>query len=399
MQTPLARAEAPPLIIVNPAAGRGRTRRGLPTYLRALRQALGDVDVVETTARGDATALAAAAVVSRRPLVVSLGGDGTLNEVMNGLLGGGGDAGAAGDGGDAGAVGDAGDAGSAGDAGDAGSAGDAGDAGAVGDAGDAGAVGDAPHASPRADGLPLLGIVASGTGGDFGRSLGMPHRFEACLHALSAGVPRAVDVGRARYVGLEGRTVERYWVNVLSAGIGGLVDRYAAAAPRVIGGRLAYAQATLRGIFTCRRAALRCRAVLADGSESDRRIDAWAIAVCNGGTFGGGMSIAPMARVDDGLLEVVTVETDTRRTMLRRFTTIYSGTHLRQQGVGHFSCRTLELEPLAADDGGVSGAVGPAGRRHRAGLFPLDVDGDALGDVPLRVDVVPRALRVLGPPV
>jgi diacylglycerol kinase family enzyme len=346
MQTPPARSTAPPLIIVNPAAGRGRTARGLPGFLRALRQTLGDVDVAETAGRGDATALAAAAAGARRPLVVSLGGDGTLNEVVNGLLSVGGTAG--------------------------------------------GTASGAARSGPRADDLPVLGIVATGTGGDFGRSLGLAHRFEAYLGALAAGVPRTVDLGRARFVGLDGRPVERYWVNVLSAGIGGVVDRYAAAAPRFLGGRLAYAQATLRGIFTCRRAALRCRAVLADGSETDRRLDAWAVAVCNGGTFGGGMSIAPMARVDDGLLEVITVETDTRRTMLRRFTTIYSGTHLQQQGVGHFSCRSLELTPLPAEAGG------PAGRRP-AGLFPLDVDGDALGDVPLRIDVVPRALRVLGP--
>ena len=98
-------------------------------------------------------------------------------------------------------------------------------------------------AVPRPRSLPALGIVGTGTGGDFGRSLGIPHELGAYLAALRGGRERAVDVGWARFTGLDGRPVERYWINVLSAGIGGLVDRYTAAAPAFLGGRVAYAQA------------------------------------------------------------------------------------------------------------------------------------------------------------
>ena len=90
------------------------------------------------------------------------------------------------------------------------------------------------------------------------------------------------------------------------------------------------------------------------------------------------------AQPDDGLLEVIVLETRTRLRLIAKLGTVYKGTHLREPGVSHFSCRSLELTPLQA---------APTGRQ----LFPLDVDGDPLGDVPLAVSVVPGALRVRAP--
>jgi diacylglycerol kinase (ATP) len=351
MDAPSAAAARRPLVIANPAAGRGRAGRGLPQLVAAVRGTVGDADVAETKRRGDATALAAAAAREGRPLVISLGGDGTLDEIVNGLLGGGGPAGE----------------------------------GVVGDrptGGPTGRVGNGDAAL-----LPSLGIVGTGTGGDFGRSLGIPHELGAYLAALRGGAERAVDVGWARFPDHEGQPVERYWINVLSAGVGGLVDRYTATAPSFLGGRAAYAQATLRAIVTCRRERLLCRSVGPDGAVDERLVHAHAVAICNGRTFGGGMNVAPMARLDDGLLEVIVFQTKTKLQMIRRFRTLYAGTHLLEPGVDHFSCREVELRPLGP----------PAGRRPHAGLFPLDVDGDALGDVPVSAGLAPAALRFRAP--
>jgi diacylglycerol kinase family enzyme len=336
-----------PLVIANPAAGGGRTGRSLSQLLDAIRGAVGDLDVAETERRGDATELAAAAARDRRRLVVGLGGDGTLDEIVNGLLGA--------------------------------------PAAAVPGSRAGGAKAGAP--GPDAAALPAVGIVGTGTGGDFGRSLGIPHELDAYLSALAGGTERTVDVGWARFPDLDGMLVERYWLNVLSAGIGGLVDRYTAAAPAFLGGRLAYAQATIRAIFTCRRLKLVCRYVTPEGEQRDVPLDAHAVAVCNGRTFGGGMNIAPMADLDDGLLEVVAFQTKTRWRLVGRFRTVYAGTHLLEPGVEHFTCRELELRPAGP----------PAGRRPRSGLFPLDVDGDALGDVPVAAGVARAALRVRAP--
>lgn len=225
-----------------------------------------------------------------------------------------------------------------------------------------------------------------------------------------AGRERAIDVGRAIFTGAGGAPCERFWVNVLSAGIGGLVDIYAAAAPSWLGGRVAYGAAALRGIVACPRVTLRCRSVLTDGSPDERFLRAHAVAVCNGHTFGGGMRIAPMAAVDDGLLEVVSFETTTKLQLIRRFATVYRGTHVLETGVNHFTCRSLELTPIEVDgrpleppgrptapsDRPLDSPVRPSRRRSlKHGLFPLDIDGDARGDVPVRVDLLPGALLML----
>jgi len=361
-----AGSAARPLVIANPAARRGRTGRELAELVAPLQAALGELDVAATARAGHAEELAAAAVLARRPLVVCLGGDGTLNEVVNGLLSG-------------------------------------------------AASGATP---PPAEALPRLGVVATGTGGDFGRSLGIPPRFEAYVAALACGRERPVDVGVARFTGRDGRPTRRLWINVLSGGIGGLVDIYNETAPRWMSGRVAYGQAALRGIFTCRRVTVRCRYVLPDGSPGERLMHAHAIAVCNGHTFGGGMLIGPDARPDDGLLQVVSFETRTKRRLVRRFVTVYRGTHLLEEGVNGLVCRSVELTPEAIDGQPLGDACGragdgdgePAGGRPRSGdarpagagraartshgVFPLDIDGDARGDAPVAVELLPGALLV-----
>ena len=326
-------ASLPPLVIANPAARSGRTGGEIETIVTALQERIGPVDLALTERAGHATALAARAVAERRALVIGVGGDGVLSEVVNGLL----------------------------------------------------AAQGAP-APPAA--LPLLGIVAAGTGGDFGRSLGIAAEREAYLAAIAGRRARLVDVGRARFRANDGRAIERYFVNVLSAGIGGLVDRYTAAMPAAVPGRVAYGAAALGAVFTCRRRRILCRATLADGSAFERVLDTHAVVIANGHTFGGGMRVAPAARIDDGLLNVVLIETPTKLTMLRHFASIYRGEHLTKPGVSAFACTRVELLPADAD-----GAT-PRASRHRD-LFPLDVDGDALGDVPLSVEVVPARLRIL----
>jgi diacylglycerol kinase (ATP) len=344
----------PPLVIANPAARSGRTRGEIEAIVAALQARIGAVDLALTEHAGQGTELAARAVAEGRPLVVSVGGDGVLNEVVNGLLALGAEEGEA-----------------------------AAPHGGV-PASQASPVPPQPPLSAASpENLPALGIVSAGTGGDFGRSLGLAPTREAYLDAIAAGHERAIDVGRARFVAGGGREVERCFVNVLSAGIGGLVDRYTAAMPAVVPGRLAYGAATVGAVFGCRRRRILCRATLADGSAFERVLTTYAVVVANGHTFGGGMRVAPAARVDDGLLDVILIETPTKLTMLRHFLSIYRGEHLTKPGVSAFACTRVAFLPTEEDR--------PAARDH----FPLDVDGDALGDVPLSVEVCPARLRVL----
>ncbi|MBN1628277.1 MAG: diacylglycerol kinase family lipid kinase [Thermoleophilia bacterium] len=314
----------PPLLIVNPACGaRGRTR-DLPAVLTAVERTLGDVVIRYTARRGHARELALEGVREGYPLIVAVGGDGTFSEVANGVL-------------------------------------DAADA--------AGAAGDE---------VPAVGVINVGTGGDFRRSLGIESGYERCLEALTLGRERAVDVGRATFVGRDGERVTQYFVNVLSAGLGGLVDSYMDSMPGFIGGRAGYYLASLRAVATSKEQPLRASITWEDETREET-IPAYIIAICNGRWFGGGMDVAPMALPDDGRFEVITITEHTKRALARKVSLVYTGRHLDEPTVHHFPCHRIEL---SLDN--------EAAERR----FLLDVDGDALGSLPLAIEVAPRRLRV-----
>ena len=339
----------PPLLIVNPACG-ARRARTLPEVLEAVETSLGDVVIRYTSRRGHASELAEQGVRVGYRLIVAVGGDGTLSEVVDGVL-------------------RASETGGA-PAGDA-----AGAAGAATPPGPGGT--DAPAAAPAPD-APAVGLINVGTGGDFRRSLGVGAGFERSLEALSLGRDRLVDVGKTTFAGRDGRPVERYFINVLSAGLGGLVDHYIDVIPSFVGGRAGYYLASLAAV-----AAGRERPVLAhitwNGETRDEEIPAYLVAICNGRWFGGGMDIAPMALPDDGRLEVVTITERNRASLLAKTRTIYTGRHLDEPTVHHFPCERIELR--LADE---------AAQKR----FLLDVDGDALGSLPLKVELLPQRLRV-----
>ncbi|AKT36151.1 diacylglycerol/lipid kinase family protein [Chondromyces crocatus] len=313
-----------PLIIVNPRSAGGKTGQLFDGITGTIRRALGDFDVQRTERPRHAVELARVAAQEGRELVVAVGGDGCIHEVVNGLM----------------------------------------------QARDGGAL------------RTRLGLIGQGTGGDFRRTLGLEHRLEHYCAALRQGRPRLIDIGQFSYRDHEGRPAEAYFVNILSAGLGGLVDKHVARIPKVAGGALAYFAASARGLIESRIGRLRCRLML-NGEGRELEMETRQLTICNGRVFGGGMKVAPMAELDDGLLEVV----DLGAASLPRFIAVsmgvYSARHLRHPDVKHHRCERIEIELLNKD----------AEER-----FLLDVDGEPLGRLPVSVSVIPRALEVMGPP-
>lgn len=170
----------------------------------------------------------------------------------------------------------------------------------------------------------------------------------------------------------------RWFVNILSAGMGGLVDRHVARTSKALGGKAAYFWAGVRALVEAQRGQLRCRVELGP-ARSERAIDAYMIAICNGRYFGGGMHVAPMAQPDDGRFEVITLDAPSKLAFAAFSRSIYGGTHLSAPGVQHFACDRI--------------AVDLADARARD-VYLLDVDGEPLGMLPLEAELVPGALRV-----
>lgn len=309
-----------PLLVVNPRSGGGRTERAFPTMRATIEKALGPVDVEWTERRGHGIDLARAGAEAGHPLVVAVGGDGTFNEVCNGIL----------------------------------------------LAREAGGV------------YARVGLIGQGTGGDFRRTLGIEHRLDRYLEALQSGRERPMDAGRFSYKAHDGSTQTRYFVNILSAGMGGLVDEYVAQMPSGLGGTMSYFLASAKALARCRKGRLVC--TVHNGSKSEeRRLETYMLAVCNGRYFGSGMCVAPMAKPDDGAFDVISLGAPAKLKFMMTSRKIYSGAHLREEGVEHFTCDRLEvrLENMEVDD-----------------VFLLDVDGEPLGRLPIDIELLPGVLTL-----
>lgn len=252
-------------------------------------------------------------------------------------------------------------------------------------------------------GIPL-GVVAAGTGNDFAAALDLPVHdvpaaVEILLDALSArstgtGGVRVVDAARAEplHADLTPRPGRgRWFCGVLSAGLDAAVNAHANALtwPR---GSARYLRAVASELARFRPYGYRITADLAPGTVPDTLVVpddvappfVWTstgtlVAVANGHRFGGGVQIAPDARIDDGLLDLVTAGPLTRLGAARIFPGTYQGKHVHHPAV---DLRNVTSVLLEATD---------AGRPPP----PAFADGERISHLPVRVTVVPGALHVL----
>lgn len=232
-------------VVVNPHSGGGRTAREWPRIERALRSAYPHMRLAMTETRGDATSLVRHALREGAHEIVAVGGDGTINEAVNGLF-------------------------------------------------DA----DGPIA-PDA----VFGFVSSGTDGDFARSFGLAPGYAAAIARLREAPVHRIDVGRLSCVTLEGKGTVRYFANIGSFGLSGaLANALGHARLAKLFGR--GVSRAVHGSFA--RLGYRSRAVrLRIDGDYDEITTISTVAVANGRFFGGGRRIAPQAVPDDGLFDVI----------------------------------------------------------------------------------------------
>lgn len=294
----------PMKIIVNPRAGNGAVERGWPAIKSFLDGEQLEHDVTFTEEPGHATALAREAIGAGCGFVVAVGGDGTVHEVVNGMMG------------------------------------------------------EEAPLNPEA----ILGVVAAGSGSDFVRTFGMsPHPAEAAKHLGGKTVWGRLDIGRIRYRDPDGADATRWFVNIAEAGIGANVVRAASKMTKRHGGR-AYRIAALRGVLTAR--AHECLVVMngrkARGVPRDTPLDElrWAgevtmLVVANCQFFGGGLRVAPRAIPSDAMLDVL-IGHGTKMQAVRALKRMPRGEHVPDETIGEYLADRLVIEgseaiPVEAD--------------------------------------------------
>nr|HEX4313723.1 diacylglycerol kinase family protein [Kofleriaceae bacterium] len=276
-------------VIINPKSQGGR----LGKRWRELAEQIGRVfpfDEAMTAGPGDATRLVREALRGGAERIVAVGGDGTVNECVNGFFE------------------------------------------------DGGGAAIAPEAT--------LGVIPFGTGGDFRRTLVLPTEAAAAARAIANGPRAKIDVGRVTFATAGGGTATRMFANISSFGSSGVIVRLVNASGKKFGA-LSFALATVRGTMSYDNQRV---ALTFDGGE---RVEATinTVAVANGKYFGGGMKVAPDAQIDDGAFDVVCLGDLTFGEILTSGRKIYSGAHVAMPKVSVRRARVVEAAPI--EPGGV----------------------------------------------
>jgi YegS/Rv2252/BmrU family lipid kinase len=212
------------------------------------------------------------------------------------------------------------------------------------------------------DGAGLLVVLPGGRGNDFARKLGIPFDPVDAVALLQHGVEKRVDLADA------GGTT---FLGILSAGIDSDVSRIALET-RLKLGTFVYTYGVLRAITSWRTASWE---LTVDGESAG--FDGYSVAVCNSGVFGGGMFLAPDAKLDDGLLDVVTIAANSRLRYLRGLPRVFKGTHFQDPAISLVQCREVTF------------------RADRP--FTGYADGDPIAELPVTVRALPGSLRVVAP--
>ncbi|NLL89618.1 MAG: diacylglycerol kinase family lipid kinase [Dehalococcoidales bacterium] len=295
-------------VIVNPVAGAKTTYRKWPVINELLQSGGMSFEYQYTEGTGHAIELAREATASGYQFVVAVGGDGTVNEVANGIL------------------------------------------------------------QARDSSEATIGIISTGTGGDFIRTAGITRDYikaSSCLHGAER---RMIDVGVVDFT-KNNQPSRRYFINSAGVGFDAQAIEAASRLPKIFGGTVPYVLGLLKSVISYRNKLL--EVCFNDRCEQRKVLT---MVMANGCYFGGGMCIAPNADIYDGVFDVVCVGDVGKIDLLKTFPKIYKGTHITHPLVKIE--RSSHVEIKSADK-----------------VF-IEADGEFLGECPASFRIIPAALSL-----
>ncbi len=280
--------------VVNPRSGGGRTGRAWRVISETIEKELGPVRAHFTKAPSTPHFLPAAELTSRAlkdgaQLVIAVGGDGTIDEVVNGFF---------------------------------------------------------------ENGLPInpeahLAILNAGTGGDFRRTFDLPEEAHEGVKRIASGNTRRIDIGKITFIAEDGQETTRYFNNIASFGLSGETVRAVNEATwqKSFGGNFTFTWATL---MTALRHKPRPVKIETDqGFETIANIGLTAVA--NGRYFGSGMKVAPDAEPDDGFFDVVIMRDLKLMDLVNGDGNLREGTHVNGPKVTVVRARTVTATPMGPE--------------------------------------------------
>lgn len=289
----LGKESTKPMVILNPASAGGKTGSNRSTIQKYLKYFYGHQYKLCITSKPlEAEILTRRAIFKGYELIIVVGGDGTLQEVANGLFRGG------------------------------------------------------RLINPDCQ----LGIINSGTGQGLAQSLNLPRSIETQLFWIKEGSPLAIDVGNVILKNKSSHFQQRIFLNECQIGLGGEICKHLHSRRKRLGGKWAFGSAALTTLL---RYPANTIDVLADNKLLMDKIYI-GIVIANGSYTGGGMNLTPYAQMDDGYLDLLGILNQSIGERLKNFSKIYKGKHLQSkkiqyQNVKQISLHSMESVPVAAD--------------------------------------------------
>jgi len=284
------------LFIINPVAGKGETIKMLPEIKKNFENL--DYEIKNSKSVGDATKIAQDNMLKYTD-IISVGGDGTLTEIVDGLK----------------------------------------------------------------NYKGNLGIIPNGTGNDFVRTLGYPSNLKELFEIIKKGKVIEADILKVN---------NHRFINVASFGIDGEVIVQTDKIKKKIPGTWAYILSSLKAITKFQPYFV---TITIDEKVMEKEIVL--AAVGNGMYFGGGMLVTPLAKINDGQLDVVIANKTSKIKLINLFAKLFKGRHMEDTIVEHYKCKTFLIE-------------------SRSDIY-VNADGNLIGMLPAKVSIEEEKMKILIP--
>jgi len=303
-------------VIVNPESDYGRTKKRWKQIKEALHCFLKEFKYEFTERPLQATEITRTAIKGGSELIVGVGGDGTMNEIANGFFE------------------------------------------------------NKKIVNPET----ALGIVPSGSGCDFMKSLNIPLGIKDSLKFLSESPSTRIDIGRVKFRSLSGTPAERFFLNVADFGFGGEVVKKLNQ-KRMRKKTSSYLRCMFSTIIKYKNKRLKLKIDEEDIPEDEYLVGA----VANGKIFGKGMRIAPQASLDDGLFDLVLVKKMSLLEFFFNSWKVYTGTHLTHPKISLIKGKEIKAIPHRDED-----------------EVLIELDGELPGKLPATFEIVRQSFLVKG---
>ncbi len=301
-------------VIVNPESSKGETRKRWSQIKEALKSFIREFRFEFTEKPLQATEITRESIKEGYEFIVGVGGDGTINEIANGFF----------------------------------------------------------ENENIMNQDATMGIIPSGTGNDFVKSLKIPKKIKEAIKYLKEGNVLKIDVGKVKFIDHNGLETTRFFLNVADFGIGGEVVRRVNKKELSKRGKWAYWKALFESAVKFRG----CRVKVFVG-EKEITKNFFIGAIANGRIFGGNMLIAPNASLEDGFFDIVLVENISFMELLKNGIRLIRGTHLTHPKVQFFREKVIKAFPEEEN-------------------VLIELDGEQPGYLPAVFETVPAILKVKG---